>query len=1626
MSKPYSNLKPNITVENIPVFSACFDACGISPVSALLISGFYGDRTDFSVGIDCVCDGESVFSFAQKKFEAFSPGNYEFDGAGKLVIKFSNSDFEINYELLSNMTRAVSAEVKAVITVDENTYEAVSPVKILPCDEWAGAEYHPETLASFVIPQADEVESVTSGIKAADRLCSLEDAVSYADEIVRRIRGKNIICAKRDSYSPEKPQTVKTADMLTSRSAVVATPVELALFFSSCAYKCCMKPVVAFAKNAMGVTSVLCGVNVASTGKSSVIFESLTKIRKALENGEMILFDPAVMSSAHNVDVAYANNAALTYLNKSGTDIIFALNIASAFDAGVKPLVGKACTKAESLTDAREVLAKLYTGLVNRPVFTMLGGEYAGYDVIPLIGADADKLSGKVIVRPIEISEKIEAYAGLSDGFASFALKDAKQKRHNKAELEQATSLYASFKQRISEKKNVVAGIYENVFHERISRMAFGNTAGTSNYLICGFVRLTDANSGETRYLPACFKKIDIDFRYDYSFCHKPSRLIVNTILAAHLARKDVSVSATDTVEKAFDMFESLVNNAKGITREFSEIKFIKEYALIKADLSDFILWNDMKLYGRKMLTNNNFSAILSGKKELLSKTQASQSVVMPVWMPDSVENKLSRTGNLVIKGSSVSEKSDVVINKIYEALASSEKVLVASANDCFLDKTGEAAERHGLTDAILSLNGEITTAQLVQMLTETVLKSADYEEKEIDEDFREYEDIRVRIASFNDLVVKDDNKTGISLADAVKSYYSAIDAPDGKVETVLPLKETAFEDITGDKFNMLFDIAERLVKCASEAQRTAELSESQPVKLNPMFPLNPEKNLTEAQLEDAFDLISKILSVFSEYRENLYEVSDELGIELADIKTLSALYSLNELYKLIISARELDIPEGFADSNIWEMASDAGVVEKIRQRIENIEYRLKFFSKELFEDVDTLLSGYNYKEDNENGFIKKFIARKNSKDVLLQYVAPSKKGEFNQHDTEEIYKLLGEYRTLKNELSSSNANLADENGVKLAVLAREAGKLICGIYPDAEKNTALLNKRTGRVFNFIRKVTDDAAMSKKLTYARAKFAQVYSDNDCMISRLSSMLGADFESLTFEGGILAYDGFGGYLRILEQNLPSLSVWIKYLEAKREAEMYFPSFCRHITENGIKENTDRVFACSLILPAVAYIEKELGITKQKAQYDEDVAKYSDVAIRARKASAEKAYNTYKKKLKEYAASENLADFEKDAQLSLADFVYKYREMLFSIYPCILVEAADAGAFFRGECVADILVCDDGESAEFECLSAVSAAKTVVCVQYESKGGYVTRKLQKLSAPAVDISYHTYPANRKLCTMLESGRFIASVDDTSEISVVTVNGFMRRSGDLANPAEAEVCVSKAIELAEKGEESIGIFAVTSGQYAYIKHLICLNAENDKTAAEALDSGKIKVIDASKVCFEKFKHAVVSLGASADKNGNIGWSFGYGGADGCVCALRNIANSAPENTVLVTSLTAKDLAKLSHTSDEAENIFYTVLTATQGVIPVKAANLDSGVNVFAKKLLSENECASMCYGLYGCGADAVDRDLKKALFFDCGSKLNCFEMLSAVEKFAENSCEYGFAATLDEALKKATDKT
>lgn len=1621
MNKAYSNLKPNISVESSPIYSSCFDLAGISPVSALDFSGLPEGRFNLSIEMNCKYGAYNIFSFTEKTFFDADTKMFDYSGEGRMIVKFTHKDFNIGSDFLKNNKDRISAEINVCVKVDENTYELALPIKILPGNEWHGLEFHPETLACFVTPDSNEVNSLIDGVQNLTGFASYEDAVGVVGTIVKNIRSKNIICARRDSYSPEKHQAVKTADELVSRSAVVATPLELVLLFSGCVYRCGLNPVIVFAKNTMGVVSVFCGVDLVTSAKTQVISESITRIRHSLENSEMILIDPAVMSSAEKSEVLYANNSASDYMHRINTEMYFSLNVAAAFDIGILPVNGKISYNNQNALQPREELAKIYTGLVNRPVFKMLGGEYGGYDVIPLIGADEEKITEKTYFVPLEISEKLDAFAGISDNFASFATREAKKKAYNKAELEQIMTMYVSFRHRIASKKNLVAGIYENSFHEKASRMAFGKARGMENYLICGFVKLTEGRTGETRYLPVSFSAIDLDYRYNYSFSKKPSRLIVNTVLASYLTNRDMDFLGTDTPEKALDIFEKLADSARKNKTDFSEITLIKEYALIKADLSDFVLWNDIRLYGKNMLTNRNFTSVISCEKQKNEDVSTDKDFVFPLFVPEKIKNVLNANENIIIYGDSVTEKTDVIINKVLKEITDSENVIVSSDNKAFLDEVYNAMDKNGFGETVLRLDDGITVPELSNCIREKLKEARKYTGQPSANILSEYEKIRTRINEFDTLLTKPDDDLGISFFDIMQSYLSAVNTQNESEKTVLEVEENAFSDMSQRKFNKLFEMAEKLVVSAVKAQETAELDKSVALEKNPMYPLNPSAMIQDGQIQDAFEIIDKILSVMSDYRETFYDISEDLGIDITDVKNLNGLYSLNELYKLIIFARELEIPDNFTGFNIAKAADSAEILQKSRQRLENIEYRLRFFSSEIFEDVESLLSGYNYSEHDQKGFIKKFIVRKNNKDILLQYVPSQNRAEFYQCDTEEIYKLLDEYRALKANISNNDETpLSDENGVKLALLVKDAQKLLAKIYPELLKNEALLNAKMNKIFRFIQKVSSDAAISKKLTYARAKLAQVYSENECLVSKLSELLSADFSGMMFEEGILGYHGFGEYLKTLEKNLPALATWLDWLEAKKEANAYIPTFSEYIIKNGVKDNTDRIFAVSLIIPAMKYVAEKHDIVKRKAMFDIAVSKYPELESSAKKMSALNVVSSYKHRLKHYAQLENLNNIEHDEHLSLSMFVNKYKKIILNIYPCILINSTDAGAFFGAERVADLLICDGSENENLGILSSVACANKVMMVNYNGDGGYLGRKLEKTNVTKARVSYHTHKAGRKLCSLYENGFFPGTLEDTSSVSLVTVNGTMRRVSDLANAAEAEICVAKALALAEKGEKSIAVFALTHGQYAYILHLLCLNSENNKIAADAIDNGVITVIDATEPCFEKYENVIVSLGAAADKNGNIGWNFGLGAVSKSAYVLMNMANSAVSDIVIVTSLTLKDIAKLSKTGSDAEKLYYTVLFASQGVLPVNASKFTEEDDILASKLLCDYPDVLRSAGRFESSCEAVSVYENKVYLLDFDGQTNIFDRLSVKKMFSDTQMECSDVSLVDNVLK------
>ena len=210
MTNGYSNLKPNIALQTGAVFSAAMAASGALPLSSVTLTDL--PETNFTLTLEAVCRcGENiVFEYPRISFSSF---NFRLCGESEertALIRFSAPDFEISYAFLNSLAAPADAVLTVSAAVDDICVAADAKIQLLPHDEWLGIENHPETLAAFVCPDCKAVDTLSASVKPYMPFSALADNVASLTDIVKNIRAASMICAARDSYSPERRQRIKS------------------------------------------------------------------------------------------------------------------------------------------------------------------------------------------------------------------------------------------------------------------------------------------------------------------------------------------------------------------------------------------------------------------------------------------------------------------------------------------------------------------------------------------------------------------------------------------------------------------------------------------------------------------------------------------------------------------------------------------------------------------------------------------------------------------------------------------------------------------------------------------------------------------------------------------------------------------------------------------------------------------------------------------------------------------------------------------------------------------------------------------------------------------------------------------------------------------------------------------------------------------------------------------------------------------------------------------------------------------------------------------------------------------------------------------------------------------------
>ena len=1587
-----TNLRPAPAPDFLPVYQDAFRASRVPPLLRVSVSDLPRRPADISLSAACTCRGESVWHTAEKSFRAFDARTFSPKYPDTAVFTFSFEDFTFD-GLLEVLADKADGEITVTLSVDGIPYSSVTPVTLRPRGEWQGAGMHPEAFAAFVESESRSVAAFTADLAASDA-----SVFEKAEQLVKKIRSRGFVCAVRPSFTPEKRQKLRSPDSFLDRGASVLTACELAALFAACAERLALDPVVAFARTAAGDSFVFCGVRVARTSPSSALSESLSRLSAELADGRTLLFDPATLCGGQNIRLGLACENAAARLARSGTELLFVLDVALARRDGVRPFSNEAPLAPEGPAgNARDALAARFTALSSRPVFDLLDGRYDAYPVLPLITPDLDALfnasADGFTVDPLNVSDHPEVFAGLDENLCRFAMRAYPPRSYNKAELDKATALRDGFKSRVAASAHVPVGLYEQKFHECASRIAFGDPRRAPVWIVFGFLRVADEDG--VRFLPLCFAEAEASYLHRYAFRRKANLpLVFNTALAMTLGASVDSLSGLTALDEVFEAAAALAEKYKN-----AEVAVLREAAVVRADLTDFLLWQDIAVGGKHMLHNPLVTGVLTGKSVPAGEKLAPQVLFEP---DDTVADVLTTTGVSVVTGLPVDEKFDLFALRTAFELCKARRIITVTSSDDFAVRASKALDDCGLGDAALWLGEVPDTASLIADIKQKIALVGDVVPVAAGENTADLAAAREKLAAFTEACRTPEPSLDLAYFDAAGSYFAA--AGGLAKRELLPLAPDALNRITPEAFDSLFDAAERLLTLASRVNKGAGLAESTPLCRHPLASLDPASPPTAETGQTARSLVEKILPGLANYRETFYEIGPSLGIASENVRTVPSLAALNELFRLIIVSRELPGVDALGERDVVAFAMDADRRAGARARLEAIETRLSFFERELFDDVDNLLSDYDYGEGaKKGGFLKKFLFKRSGRDVLSPYVKPDMRAAFASADLAETYKYLAEYRRIRATLAVSGESAADET-LKLASAAKAVTETLCKIDPAFALDDAALSRRAAAAFSLMARLNDDPALFRRLTAARAGLAEILSDEECLLANLKKLLGANLSELSFERGVLSYDGLSAYLTRLTDHLPLVGDWYDLLAVSR-ANPALAAFSNYLFETGLAENTDRLFAASLLLPALETIAEKREVSADGRLYPaRAIESFGKLCDKARDGLFVRAADTCRASLAHYISTANLSPLFGDADLPLAVFAAKYRETLLAFYPCLIVPRRLLVGFTGGKIAADTVFAENTGFAFTEnsdaLLAALSAAPAVMLFDFTNGRDPLVRTLGDCGGVSCTLRARTSPVFAALARF-SSASPVTAPSSGENMTLLFVNGTMRRSGDMANPAEAELALARASALAKEGKR-VGVFAFTTGEYAYLNHLFHLALEKDKTLRPY--AGSIRLYETAAPVFDTVDEAIVTFGAAADKNGTAGRYFGF---DRFTEALSFIASAAPQNVTFIASLGAGELEKLQSASLDASKLCGFLNYAADGTLPVAFGDFpaDTVSEPVLARLVSGGEDRLASCGAYDCGADAVEPAKKTAYLLLCTPERSAAETLLVRARLEKN---------------------
>ncbi|MCY4610714.1 MAG: DUF3320 domain-containing protein [Gammaproteobacteria bacterium] len=274
--------------------------------------------------------------------------------SAKEAVSVQDRDIQISGEFLRNLAETTRGSMSFLLTKDEVVLaELVKPVELLAYNEWGGADFMPELLAAFCMPNDPSVDRIihdaSEVLRRAGKSSQIDGYQSQSCERVWEIAAAIYSAVVKLGLTYATPprsfekngQKVRLPNHIISNKT--GTCLDTAMLFASALEQVGLNPVVALPEG-----HALAGVWLQPEEFSSIVVEDAEILRKRIDLKELLLFETTYVTSSSPVAFSQACTSGLKAIHPSSDETFTcAVDIRQARAHRITPLALKVKTAHE-------------------------------------------------------------------------------------------------------------------------------------------------------------------------------------------------------------------------------------------------------------------------------------------------------------------------------------------------------------------------------------------------------------------------------------------------------------------------------------------------------------------------------------------------------------------------------------------------------------------------------------------------------------------------------------------------------------------------------------------------------------------------------------------------------------------------------------------------------------------------------------------------------------------------------------------------------------------------------------------------------------------------------------------------------------------------------------------------------------------------------------------------------------------------------------------------------------------------------------------------------------------------------------------------------------------------------